>query len=258
MKNILVAMSCVGLMLAPTAVVNAQTTPRTPDSEATRERNRPRDDRFNRERAEGRRGEGRGWGGPGGMQARNNAHFQLGRLWRGIGELENSATPLSKSQSAQIVTLMRPWSSRPQMSEDEAQKLDGQLRAILTTAQKGTVDERRGNRRGGPEAGQGDGEGKMRGRGRRGDGPAAYGRNGGGPREGEPRGRGGRGKGRGADFDPQKMATVRAALANRNPFYAPTGLKEWKELPERMQQRMADRYKDNRGILEALSRKSKN
>lgn len=81
-----------------------------------------------------------------------------------------------------------------------------------------------------------------RGDGRRGDGP---------------RGDGPRGEGRGAGFDPRSMAAMRAQLANQNPFYAPTGLKEWKTLPQPVQQRLVDRYKDNRATLEALSRKSR-
>ena len=46
-------------------------------------------------------------------------------------------------------------------------------------------------------------------------------------------------------------------FANINPFYAPTGYAEWKDLPDRMQEMMDRRYKEGRATLEALSRKSK-
>lgn len=190
----------------------------------------------------GRGKERRGFDDPRG-RGRDNAHRRLGGLWRGVGELESGATPLSKSQAAQVVALVRPWGNRAQMSENDARNLEAQLRAILTTAQKNALDSRKSGGRGGPERGprgRKDGEGRGLGRGPRGDGPPQNGPRDGGPREG-------RGKG----------AAQRAQLANRNPFYAPTGLPTWNTLPQPLQQRLVDRYQAGRVVLEALSRKSR-
>ncbi len=265
MTKILTALSCATWLLMPAFSAQAQKAPRDFDGP-----NRPDRGRFDGPRGPGRRGDGfgspgrrgPGGGGPMGMRGRDDARFRLGGLWRGIGALENSETPLSKAQAAQIVALMRPWNNRAQMSEADAQKLDGQLRALLTQSQKTALENRRFAAR--PERGPRERgfEGRRFERGPRGDGPRGDGPRDGGRRDGGPpeRGRrdgGPRGEGRGAGFDPQKMETMRAQLANLNPFYAPTGLKEWKTLPPPVQQRLVDRYKDSRGILEALSRKSR-
>lgn len=247
MKKGLMTLGCAVWILMPALAAQAQDAPRD-----SREPKRP-DGRFDEGRFDGERGPGRRGGergGPMGMRGRDDAQFRLGGLWRGIDELENSATPLSKTQAVRVVALIRPWSNRPQMTEAQAGQLDGQLRAVLTTTQKNTLDSRRFGERGGPERGPGgkggdDREGRRFGRGPRGEG------RGDGPRGDGPRG------GRGEGFDPQKMAAIRAHLASYNPFYAPTGLKTWKTLPQPIQQRMTDRYKRMRATLEALSRKSR-
>ncbi|MBW3635746.1 MAG: hypothetical protein KY445_04670 [Armatimonadetes bacterium] len=256
MKKILTTLSCATWLLMPAFSAQAQNAPRDFDGPDRRDR-----DRFDGPRGPGRRGPG--GDGPRGMWRRDNAHFRLGGLWRGIGALENSEAPLSKAQATQIVALTRPWGNRAQMSEADAQKLDGQLRALLTQSQKTALENRRFAGR--PERGRRDRdfEGRRFERGPRGDAPPDGGRRDGGRRDGGPperrrRDGGRRGEGRSAGFDPQKMEAMRAQLANLNPFYAPTGLKEWKTLPQPVQQRLVDRYKDSRGILEALSRKSKN
>jgi hypothetical protein len=55
----------------------------------------------------------------------------------------------------------------------------------------------------------------------------------------------------------QQRQQMRSFMENLNPFYAPTGYSQWNSLPQRMQQRLAERYKDDRATLEALSRKSR-
>ena len=50
---------------------------------------------------------------------------------------------------------------------------------------------------------------------------------------------------------------MRKFMSSFNPFYAPTGYAEWKDMPERMQKGLDRRYKAGRATLEALSRKSR-
>jgi hypothetical protein len=210
-----------------------------------------------------------------GMRDRNSAKFQLNRLWHGIGELEDGQNKLSKLQAKKIVDAVRPWTTKPKMTEVEAKKLDLQLRNVLTVAQKNEVAKAGPGGRGGfggpgmggPGGGRGDsrrgpggrdGEGRgPRGEGRRGgEGPRDGGPRDGGPRDGGPRG-GGRPGGGGRDFDPKQMQAMRTFRETMNPFYAPTGYKEWKTMPDRMQEGMTRRYKTARETLEALSRKSR-
>ena len=111
-----------------------------------------------------------------------------------------------------------------------------------------------GGRRGGPGGmgGPGGGQGGPGGGGFGGRGPGGPG--GGGPGGG---GFGGRGPGGPGDADREKIEKLRPLFETLNPFYAPTGYIEWKDMPERMQQMMARHYKESRATLEALSRQSK-
>jgi hypothetical protein len=221
------------------------------------------DERLGRDRPQGGRQGGRP-GGPGGMSGMRGGmrgKRELTRLWRGIDRLEHSSTPLSKGQAKKVVAVVVPWSKRPQMTEDDSKKVEAQLTAILTSDQKNALEQGRGGRDGfgGPRGPRpegrdrgGDGpDGGPDGRpgGRRGGGQGGFG---GGRDQGGPGG--GRGQG---GMDPQKMQQMRSFMEKFNPFYAPTGYSQWKSLPERIQERMADRYKDDRAILEALSKKSR-
>jgi hypothetical protein len=207
----------------------------------------------------GGRGQGGpgGWGGPGGgMGMRNNPKARLSGLWRNLGELQKSKAALNKDQAKKVVALVRPWSSRPKMSDAEAQSLHTQISAVLTANQKQEMKKMAMARR---AAMQGDGD-KPRG----GDGRGAGGPRGGfwggpdgpggvGPGAGGPRGDGRRG-GR-ESMDPQRMQQMQKMqgfMKTVNPFYPPTNYKEVKELPERMQQRFTRRYGATRAVLVTL------
>lgn len=198
---------------------------------------------------------GGGLGGPGRMRGMGGKR-NVSRLWRGIGRLEKSSTPLSKAQAKRVVAVVLPLSKRSQMSNAEADKVEAQLIAILTPAQKNTLQKGRGRRGGGDRPGgpggrDGRGPGGPEGRGDGPDGGRRGGRGG-----GNVGGVGGPGRPGGGMSGP-RMQQMRAFMENFNPFYAPTGYSQWKQLPERMQERMTDRYKDDRAILEALSKKSR-
>jgi hypothetical protein len=207
-----------------------------------------------------RRAERGGEDGPGGRFGRGedgagrarraSAKRQLSGMWRGVERLEREA-PLSKEQAARIVNLVRPWSTRPQMSESAAAQLQTQLAAVLTPAQREMFERPRREGRGG--------EGGPRGEGRK-RGPRGEMGQGEGPRrERRPRGeRGEMGGGReGAGMDREQRQALRGFMQNLNPFYAPTGYSEWKTLPQPMQERLSRRYNQGRTTLEALSRKAR-
>jgi hypothetical protein len=175
---------------------------------------------------------------------RGSSKMHLNRLWRGIGQLEKGKGALNKAQARKVVALVRPWSNKPTMSDNEATNLTVQLSNVLTVAQKNQLksmaEQRRsrmgdGNRRpGGPRANWPRGEGQ-----------------GGDRRNGE-----GRGGPRGGGFDPQRMRQMMGFFRTMNPFYAPTGYKEYKSMPERMQKGMLRRYQTSRAILVGLSKKA--
>jgi len=172
---------------------------------------------------------------------RSHPKMQLNRLWRGIGRLESSSSALTKQQAQRIVALVRPWSSRPQMSDGQAQSLHNQISAVLTTSQKSALQKMAQDRRQNAGSKQGAGrEGANRGPNAGGTGRRA----------------GARGKRQGAGVDRQRMQQMRGFLQNVNPFYAPTGYKEFKYMPERMQQGLVRRYQHARTILVTLSKKA--
>ncbi len=185
----------------------------------------------------GGRGEREGRGGPGGRGGPRGggAKGRLNGVWHGIEQLQSGQNALSKAQSQEIVALVKPWSSRPTMSDADAQDLALRVEAVLTDDQKsgfgppGRGPRGGGGRRGGEFGPPRDEHGP----------PPPDGRDG--PREGR------NGGGRGA----------MAALSSFNPFYAPTGRSDWKTLSSQMQQFLARRYRENRAVLENLSRFSK-
>jgi hypothetical protein len=191
---------------------------------------------------------GRGPGGGMGMRDRNSPKGRLSSLWRNLGELQKSKAALSKDQARKVVALVRPWSSRPRMTDVEAQSLYTKMSAVLTAGQRDTMKKMavaRRNAMGGP------------------GGP-------GGPRGGGPGGPGGRGgwggpggPGGGPGMDPQRMQQMRQQMQKMqgfmrtvNPFYPPTNYKEIKSLPARMQQRFTRRYGATRAILVTLTQKA--
>jgi hypothetical protein len=186
------------------------------------------------------------------MGMRNSPKSRLGGLWRNLGELQKSKAALNKDQAKRVVALVRPWGSRPKMTDAEAQNLHKQISDVLTAGQKDEMKKMAMARReamrgewGGPRGRDGRGAGGPRG------GP-------GGGRPGGPGGPGGWGGPRGGreGMDPQRMQQqmqkMQGFMKTMNPFYPPTNYKEVKEMPERMQQRMTRRYGETRAVLTTL------
>src|SRR5687767_14432415 len=81
-------------------------------------------------------------GGGGGMRGmRNSPKGRLRSLWGNIGELEKSRTPLNKAQAKRIVGLVRPWTTKPTMSDAQAKTLFMSMNSVLTTQQKNELDK---------------------------------------------------------------------------------------------------------------------
>ncbi len=239
----------------------------------------------------GMRGPG-GFGGPGGF--RRSEKMRLGGLLRGLGALEEQKkTPLRKDQAQKIVATLKPWQAKPKMSDDEAKALHLKLTNFLTAAQKTELAKMGpGGMRGGRDGGSG-GPGGMRGpggfggrdsgrdgmRGPGGPGGFGGGREGGGREGGGPGGReGGRDGMRGGMGGPgggpggfggappsekqmqemrQRFEKMRTFMTSFNPLYPVSSYKEFKSLPERMQERFADHYKDQQALISQLARKAK-
>jgi hypothetical protein len=216
---------------------------------------------------------GRPLGGPGGPRGamRNNPKMRLGRLIRGIGELEKGKkAALTKAQAKKIVAVVTPWKKKPKMTESEAQSLYTKVSAILTAKQKEELASSAPDRGlGGPDGRRGPGG--PGGRGPRGfggpggprggfGGPGGRGPDGfGGP--GGPGGRRGPGGGPGVfgggPPDPQQMQKMQSFMKTYNPFYSPGSYKELKGLPDRMQEGYKRRYQEQQTLLTALARKAK-
>ena len=184
------------------------------------------------------RGGPRGGGGPKGM---------LDGLWHGVERMQNGpdALALSKAQASRIVALVKPWTMRASMSDADAQKLAEGVEAVLTSEQKSRVGP---PGRGGPRRG---------GRGGFGPPPPRDGDDDFGPPPPPPDGEFGPPLGRGGGPNGQRRGGRSPFPATYNPFYAPTGREDWKQLPNSTQQLMARRYREIRAVLENLSRFSK-
>jgi hypothetical protein len=196
------------------------------------------------------------------MEMRNSPKARLSGLWRNLGELQKSNAALSKDQARKVVALVRPWSSRPKMTDAEAQRLHTSISAVLTAGQKDEMKKMAAARRdsmrggpGGPRGRDGRGPGGPGGGGPRGGGPGGWG----GPRGGGPGGPGGPRGGR-EGMDPQRMQQMRekmqGLMKTMNPFYPPTNYQEVKELPPRAQQRFTRRYDATRAVLTSLVQKA--
>ena len=209
--------------------------------------------------------------GRGGPRDRGGPKGHLDGLWHDVEHLQNGQGALSKTQSQKIVALVKPWTGRASMSELDAQRLVGSIEAVLTSAQKSRVGP---PGRGGPPRDGGGGRGGFGpphgggGRGGRGGfGPPPPRDDGGDfgpppPRDGNddfgpPPPPDGVGPGRGSGPNGQRGGGRNPFPASYNPFYAPTGRPDWKQLPTSTQQLMARRYREIRAVLENLSRFSK-
>lgn len=201
-----------------------------------------------------------GFGGPPrgteGRMRRNDSKRQLDQLMRGLGQVERSAAPLNRAQAQRIVTLLRPWQSRPTMTQAQAKSLAANLNNVLTAQQKNLLNARREERRGArPDGMRGEGRGGMR-RPRGEGGPPPRDGFGAPPRRGgfnEPR------SGEGA-FDPQAMRAQRQKMRGLretiNPLYPPSRYSQVKSLPARVQQGMMRRYQQTQATMSALTRRA--
>ncbi|MDF2439200.1 MAG: hypothetical protein JWN98_184, partial [Abditibacteriota bacterium] len=200
----------------------------------------------------------------GGMGPRRNiGKARLGVLWHGLWQLEGSAAPLSEAQAKRMVNLVRPWSNKPSMTESQAKSLTASLNAVLTASQRNVVGDLnepgpRGRGGFGPPPGRGDGPPP----GHFDDGPPRNGSQGDRSRGDRPRGDRPRGDGPRGDRPrpgrptPAQAKAMGALMERLNPFYSPTGYKEFKTMPLRMRQGLVRRYQESRATLIALSRKA--
>lgn len=179
---------------------------------------------------------GPGGGGGGGMRMgggmRNSPKGRLGRLIRGIGNLEeDKKAPLTAGQAKTIATSIKPWRTKKVMTDDQAKGLYMGINNVLTPKQKNEMDKNSAkNRRFGGE---------------------------------RPGGGGGQGGGMGGNApDPKKMAEMRAQMQKMrglmktmNPFYPPMGYPEIKTAPDRMREGMMKRYQRQSATLAAIAKK---
>jgi len=176
-----------------------------------------------------------GFGG-GGSAMRNSPKRRLTGLVRNIGELEKARkAPLSKDQAKKVVAAIKPWQTRPKMTEDEAKGLYMKINAVLTTKQKNELDKmaaqnRRfggGGRSGGRSGGWGGGSGRTP--------PSA------------------------AEMQKMRatMQKVQGFMKTSNPFYPPSKYKEVNALPDRMRQGFNRRYASQQALLAQLAKKAR-
>jgi hypothetical protein len=131
--------------------------------------------------------------------AQNKYKMQMRQQIRAINEINrNPATALTSAQAKQLLTVLKPWTAKPKMTEEDAKGIMRSVKKVMTARQltaMGNVKPGRmgGGRPGGGPGGPGGGPGGFSGR------PAGGGP-GGGPRAGG--GPGGRG------FDPSRMKDV--------------------------------------------------
>jgi hypothetical protein len=173
---------------------------------------------------------GGGFGGPGGgapspemmkafqeMQSIREKRKNLSALSQSLRALpefdKDASTKVTGDQAKKILALLKPWRSKPAMSDDEAQALNKKVTGVFTLPQikkLATLSQRRGGGGGfgggGGRPGGGGGGGFGGGGGRPGGGGGGFGGGGG----GRP------GGGGGGNFDPKKL--VEAMKKPYNPL----------------------------------------
>jgi hypothetical protein len=144
-----------------------------------------------------------GGGGPGGggmppefqkFMAQNKYKMQMRQQLRAINEINRDpATAITPGQAKQLLAVLKPWSAKPKMTEEDAKTIMRSVKKVMTpkqlTAMGNVKPQGRGGFGGGPGGGSGGGGG----------GPQRAGGPGGGP--GGPGG----GPGGGRRFDPSRM-----------------------------------------------------
>lgn len=171
---------------------------------------------------------GPGGGGPGGGQ--RSMKGRLTGLIRGLGDLEHGTkAPLNKDQTRKVLGLVRPWLNKPQMNEDQAKGLYMHINAVLNTRQKNELDIASAANRKRMEGSGGMGGGRQ----------------------------GGGGGAGGGQFDPQtfraQMQKMQGFFKTYNPLYPPTSYSNFKQLPERMQDRFTKGYEKRQQLLAKLA-----
>jgi hypothetical protein len=173
---------------------------------------------------------GPGGGGPGGgpgggnpafqkFREQHKYTFQLTRMLRGVGELDKDpSTALTPAQAKGVLTVLKPWQTKPKMTQDDAKSVMRGVKKVLTAKQLNALsrvqDRGFGGGRGGPGGGPGGGGPPGGGFGGPGGGPPGGGPPGGGPPGGF-RGAGGPGGGR--RFDPAAMKNFNPLLTKADP-----------------------------------------
>jgi len=162
--------------------------------------------------------QGTGGGNGGGQFAQfSNEHkftFQLMQMVRKIGEIDRDPKyTLKPAQAKRVLGVLKPWRSKPKMTQEQAKSILKQLKTALTIDQLNAmarIKERRPGGPGGPGGGPGGpGMGRPGGGGFGGGGMGAGGGFGG-PGMGRPGGTGGQGNRPRMDLGSRK---------NFNPFY---------------------------------------
>jgi hypothetical protein len=194
---------------------------------------------------------GRGDGPPGGPRGfgggmRNSPKNRISRFMRGLERMEEeSKTPLNKAQARKIVSLVSPWRSRKTMTDAQAKTLYTSLTNVLTAEQKKALSNGRPGGRGGNWGGRG-GDRPDGGRRDRPDGPRGGGDGGRRP--------GGMGGGRPTEA---QMTAMRKMMASSNPLASPRLNAGFSSMPERMQTRMIERFRNSEDFLKQLSQKAR-
>jgi hypothetical protein len=164
-----------------------------------------------------------GGGPPGGNMAafqkfreQHKYTFQLTRMLRGLNDLEkDSSTALQPAQAKSILAVLKPWQTKPKMTQDDAKGVMRGVKKVLTAKQLNALsrvqDRGFGGGRGGPGGGPGGGPpgGGV-------GGPPGGGPGGGGPPGGY-RGAGGPGGGGQRRFDPATMKNFNPLLTKADP-----------------------------------------
>jgi hypothetical protein len=159
---------------------------------------------------------GGGPGGGGGMppqmqkfMAQNKYKMQMRQQIRAINEINrNPATAITATQAKQLLGILKPWTAKPKMTEEDAKGIMRSVKKVMNARQltaMGNVKPQRGFGGGGGRPGGGPG------------GPGAFGGRPGGGGPGGPGGPGGGPGGGGRRFDPSRMKDVNFLSTKADP-----------------------------------------